>query len=64
VTTRCKLTEAQRLDRLVDGALKRAEDAQRAGEPPSAQELNGLRRLLDRRERDRELEEARRLTKG
>ena len=62
--TKPKLTDEQRLDRLVDSALKRAEDGDLAGKPISVAELNGLRRLLDQRTRTRELEELLRLSEG
>lgn len=55
-------TDAARLDRLIDAALAKAEADAAAGKPPSVSELNGLRRLIERRKEDRELEEMNELT--
>ncbi len=55
-------TDADRLDRLVDAALAKAEADTQEGRPPSVAELNGLRRLVERRTQDRELEEMNELT--
>lgn len=63
MTSKRKLTHEQRLDRLLDSALKRAKAADQAGEPVPVAELNGLRRLIEHRTRAREFEEVRRLTK-
>jgi hypothetical protein len=63
-----RMTQRQRLETLVDAALDRAEAETAAGKPPSARELNGLRRLVSAleqdREQDRALERANSLTRG
>jgi hypothetical protein len=52
-------TERQRLAALVDRKLRAMEQAKK---PPSLAELNGVRRLIEMLERERQIEEARRLT--
>ncbi len=59
-----KLSDEDLLDALTDAALAKAEANVKAGKPPSAAELNGLRRMVQRRAQERELEEMRRLTTG
>ena len=55
-------TPRERLDALVEQSLAAAEASAAEGHPPSATELNGLRRLIDRQEADEHLAELRRLT--
>lgn len=60
MSTRAKLTPAQhrRLARLTERTLKEAERKAAAGEPVSARELNGIRRLIVAQESDEALERA------
>jgi hypothetical protein len=62
--TPTKPTARERLDRLVEQVLTDLEAKAAAGEPISAGELNGLRRLIDRQEADAELAVLRKLTTG
>jgi hypothetical protein len=57
-------TARERLDALIEQSLAAAEERAAEGHPPSARELNGLRRLIDRQEADAQLDELRRLTAG
>jgi hypothetical protein len=59
-----QLTPAQRLAALTEQALKDAERKAAAGEPMSARELNGIRRLIDRQEADERLERLNALTRS
>jgi hypothetical protein len=52
----------ERLDLLLEQSLAAAEASAAEGHPPSARELNGLRRLIERQEADEQLAELRRLT--
>jgi hypothetical protein len=56
-TTMTTPTESQRLAKLTQSALEDAEARAAKGEVPSVQELNGLRRLVERLEREREFED-------
>lgn len=55
-------TPRERLDLLLEQSLAAAEARAAEGHPPSATELNGLRRLIERQEADEQLAELRRLT--
>jgi hypothetical protein len=52
-------SDRERYDALVDRGLSALEQREK---PPTVAELNGLRRLIERRDQERQLEEARRLT--
>jgi hypothetical protein len=54
-----KPTDQARFDALVERGLR---ELKRRKKPPTVAELNGLRRLMERRDQERQLEEARRLT--
>jgi hypothetical protein len=55
-------TPRERLELLLEQSLAAAEASAAEGHPPSARELNGLRRLIERQEADEQLAELRRLT--
>jgi hypothetical protein len=55
-------TPRERLNALIEEVLDAAEARAAAGDLPSARELNGLRRLIERQEADDELAALRRLT--
>jgi hypothetical protein len=68
-TTTTRLTSRQRLGKLAEQRLKALEAEAAKGKPPTASELNGLRRLIDgdddarqREQTDAELARLRELT--
>jgi hypothetical protein len=59
-----QLTDHERLDALVERSLRKLEDDAQGGKPPTPAQLGTVARLLERRDRRRELEEIRRLKTG
>ena len=57
-------TPRERLDSLVEQSLAAAEARAAEGHPPSARELNGLRRLLGAQESDEQLRQLNALARG
>jgi len=55
--------EAERFNELIDAKLADLERRTAAGDSPTAAELNAVRRLLVWREREREFEQARDLSR-
>lgn len=55
--TTTRLTSRQRLAKLAEQRLKALEAEAAKGKPPTAAELNGLRRLIDGNEHARRIEE-------